>query len=76
MQQHFARHSIDIIAALLTTGPGFERPENNSTRSCGGKQEWRFQSSIAAAVGSQVSERDRGPRATLTASRRNVTRDP
>ena len=50
MQQHFGGLSIDIIAALLTTGPSFERPENDSTRSCGGKQEWRAQSSIAAAV--------------------------
>ena len=61
MQQHFAGHSIDIIAALVSTGPEFERPENDSTRSCGGEQEWRVQLSIAAAVGSQVSERDRGP---------------
>ena len=52
MQQHFAGHSIDVIAALLTTAPEFERPENDSTRSCGGKHEWRFQSSITAAVGS------------------------
>ena len=61
MQQHFGGHSIDIIAALLTTGPEIERSENDSTKSCGGKHEWRVQLSMAAAVGSQVSERDRGP---------------
>ena len=43
MQQHFGSHSIDVIAALLATGPSFERSKNDSTRSCGGKQEWRVQ---------------------------------
>ena len=52
MQQHFAGHIIHIMAALLSTGPEFERSENDVTRSCGGKQEGRVQLSIAAAVGS------------------------
>ena len=52
MQQHFAGHIIHIMAALLSTGLEFERSENDCTRSCGGKQEWRVQLCIAAAVGS------------------------
>ena len=45
-------HIIHIMAAFLSTGPEFERSENDGTRSCGGKQEWRVQLSLAAAVGS------------------------